>query len=73
MLLARIQEIAQKRKTRCPFLFFLGLTPDPFDWLRVQTKYSKGFRAPTSDETYFTFEHPLFTIRPNSNLMFGNV
>ncbi|HHF4198197.1 TPA: TonB-dependent receptor, partial [Haemophilus influenzae] len=67
--LARIQEIAQKRK-HAAHSYSLGLTLDPFDWLRVQTKYSKGFRAPTSDETYFTFEHPLFTIRPNSNLMF---
>ncbi|HHF0432480.1 TPA: TonB-dependent receptor, partial [Haemophilus influenzae] len=67
--LARIQEIAQKRK-HSAHSYSLGLTLDPFDWLRVQTKYSKGFRAPTSDETYFTFEHPLFTIRPNSNLMF---
>ncbi|HHF6586948.1 TPA: TonB-dependent hemoglobin/transferrin/lactoferrin family receptor, partial [Haemophilus influenzae] len=67
--LARIQEIAQKRK-HAAHSYSLGLTLDPFDWLRIQTKYSKGFRAPTSDETYFTFEHPLFTIRPNSNLMF---
>ncbi|XWV11168.1 TonB-dependent receptor [Haemophilus influenzae] len=67
--LARIQEIAQKRK-HAAHSYSLGLTLDPFDWLRVQTKYSKGFRAPTSDETYFTFEHPLFTIRPNSNLTF---
>lgn len=31
----------------------------------MQVKYSKGFRAPTSDELYFTFKHPDFTILPN--------
>lgn len=35
------------------------------EFLRVQVKYSKGFRAPTSDELYFTFKHPDFTILPN--------
>ncbi len=32
----------------------------------LQLKYSKGFRAPTSDEMYFTFKHPDFTILPNT-------
>ncbi|HHX0792210.1 TPA: TonB-dependent hemoglobin/transferrin/lactoferrin family receptor, partial [Haemophilus influenzae] len=65
--LARIQEIAQKRK-HATYSYSLGLTLDPFDWLRVQTKYRKGFRAPTSDETYFTFLHPDISIVPNTDL-----
>ncbi|MDP8162223.1 TonB-dependent hemoglobin/transferrin/lactoferrin family receptor [Pasteurella skyensis] len=48
--------------------YSLGATLDPQDWLRVQAKYSTGFRAPTSDEIYFTFKHPDFTIFPNTNL-----
>ncbi|KAL1052530.1 TonB-dependent receptor, partial [Haemophilus influenzae] len=43
-------------------------TIDPTSFLRLQLKYSKGFRAPTSDEMYFTFKHPDFTILPNTNL-----
>lgn len=46
----------------------LGFTFDPTDWLRIQAKYSNGFRAPTSDEVYMTFKHPSFSIRPNVNL-----
>lgn len=38
---------------------------DPFDHVRLQAKYANGFRAPTSDEIYFTFQHPDFTIFPN--------
>lgn len=43
----------------------LGLNLDPLDWIRIQLKSSKGFRAPTSDEAYMTFKHPDFSIRPN--------
>ena len=43
----------------------LGLNLDPLDWMRIQLKSSKGFRAPTSDEAYMTFKHPDFSIRPN--------
>ena len=43
----------------------LGLNLDPLDWMRIQLKGSKGFRAPTSDEAYMTFKHPDFSIRPN--------
>ncbi|PSM53236.1 TonB-dependent receptor [Campylobacter blaseri] len=46
----------------------LGLNLDPLDYLKIQLKYSKGFRAPTSDELYFTFQHPDFTIIPNPTL-----
>ena len=46
----------------------LGLNLDPTDWLRIQFKYSNGFRAPTSDEMYMTFKHPSFSILPNTNL-----
>ncbi|QKF62872.1 TonB-dependent hemoglobin/transferrin/lactoferrin receptor family protein [Campylobacter mucosalis] len=45
-----------------------GVDLDPLSWLRVQLKYSKGFRAPTSDEVYMTFKHPSFSIAPNTNL-----
>lgn len=41
---------------------------EPLDWLKVQLKYAKGFRAPTADELYFTFKHPDFTILPNLDL-----
>ncbi|NBI42226.1 TonB-dependent hemoglobin/transferrin/lactoferrin family receptor [[Haemophilus] felis] len=46
----------------------LSATVDPLDWLRLQAKYSKGFRAPTGEEIYFTFKHPDFSIRPNPDL-----
>ncbi|KMZ35832.1 TonB-dependent hemoglobin/transferrin/lactoferrin family receptor, partial [Haemophilus influenzae] len=46
----------------------LGLNLDPTDWLRIQFKYSNGFRAPTPDEMYMTFKHPQFSILPNTNL-----
>lgn len=36
--------------------------------LRLQGKYAKGFRMPTSDEMYFTFKHPDLTIKPNVDL-----
>ncbi|WP_169780120.1 TonB-dependent hemoglobin/transferrin/lactoferrin family receptor [Campylobacter curvus] len=48
--------------------YSLGLNLDPLEWMRVQFKYSKGFRAPTSDEMYMTFKHPSASIRPNINL-----
>lgn len=48
--------------------YSLAATLDPLDWLRVQGKYSTSFRAPTSDELYFTFRHPDFSIKPNNNL-----
>lgn len=48
--------------------YSFGLNFDPLEWLRVQLKYSKGFRVPTSDEMYMTFKHPNFSIRPNTNL-----
>jgi len=46
----------------------IGLNLDPRDWMRVQFKYSNGFRAPTSDEVYMTFKHPSFSITPNTKL-----
>ena len=46
----------------------LGLNLDPTDWLRIQFKYSNGFRAPTPDEMYITFKHPQFSLLPNTNL-----
>ncbi|TPH20937.1 TonB-dependent hemoglobin/transferrin/lactoferrin family receptor [Haemophilus haemolyticus] len=64
---ANIKEIAQPKKFSASSYSF-GTTLDPLNWLRLQTKYSKGFRAPTSDEIYFTFKHPDFSIRPNKDL-----
>ncbi len=46
----------------------VGVNLDPTDWLKVQFKYSNGFRAPTSDEVYMTFKHPSFSIGPNPYL-----
>ncbi|WGE32339.1 TonB-dependent receptor [Actinobacillus genomosp. 2] len=48
--------------------YSLGVNLDPTDWLRLQFKYSNGFRAPTSDEIYMTFKHPSFSISPNTRL-----
>ncbi len=48
--------------------YSLGATVDPTDYLRVQAKYSKGFRAPTADEMYFTFNHPSFRLYPGLDL-----
>lgn len=48
--------------------YAFGFDLDPFEFLRIQTKYSKAFRAPTTDELYFTFKHPDFTIKPNVDL-----
>ncbi|UAX43125.1 TonB-dependent hemoglobin/transferrin/lactoferrin family receptor [Pasteurella canis] len=62
-----IAYIAQEKKFR-KHSYSLGATFDPLDFIRLQVKYSKGFRAPTSDELYFTFKHPDFTILPNPNM-----
>ncbi|WP_308019451.1 TonB-dependent hemoglobin/transferrin/lactoferrin family receptor [Neisseria cinerea] len=44
-----------------------------FDWkftphLNLLAKYSTGFRAPTSDETWLLFTHPDFYLKANPNL-----
>ncbi|MGY4677113.1 TonB-dependent hemoglobin/transferrin/lactoferrin family receptor [Pasteurella sp. P03HT] len=62
-----IAYIAQDKKFK-KHSYSLGATFDPLDFLRLQVKYSKGFRAPTSDELYFTFKHPDFTILPNPDM-----
>ncbi|HHV6876670.1 TPA: TonB-dependent hemoglobin/transferrin/lactoferrin family receptor, partial [Haemophilus influenzae] len=59
-----IAYIAQEKRFK-KHSYSLGAMFDPLNFLRVQVKYSKGFRAPTSDELYFTFKHPDFTILPN--------
>lgn len=64
---ANIQQIAQKKKFSASSYSF-GATLDPLNWFRVQMKYGKAFRAPTSDEIYFTFKHPDFSILPNKDL-----
>lgn len=64
---ANIREIAQKKKFSASS-YALGATLDPLDWLRLQAKYSKAFRAPTSDEIYFTYKHPDFSVLPNKDL-----
>ncbi len=43
-------------------------TYDVTDNVRLQAKYAKGFRMPTTDEMYFTFQHPDITVLPNVNL-----
>lgn len=64
---ANIKEITQPKKFSASSYSF-GSTIDPLNWLRVQVKYSKAFRAPTSDEIYFTFKHPDFSVLPNKDL-----
>ncbi len=48
--------------------YSLATAIDPFDFLRLQVKYATGFRAPSSDELYFTFKHPDFSIVANPDL-----
>ncbi|HDR1010959.1 hemoglobin/transferrin/lactoferrin receptor protein [Pasteurella multocida] len=62
-----INYFAQNKKYKSHSYSFTT-TIDPTDFIKVQLKYSKGFRAPTSDEVYFTFKHPDFSILPNVNL-----
>ncbi|HHF3534418.1 TPA: TonB-dependent hemoglobin/transferrin/lactoferrin family receptor, partial [Haemophilus influenzae] len=63
-----IDYIAKQNKKYKAHSYSFASTIDPTSFLRLQLKYSKGFRAPTSDEMYFTFKHPDFTILPNTNL-----
>ncbi|HHE3653991.1 TPA: TonB-dependent hemoglobin/transferrin/lactoferrin family receptor [Pasteurella multocida] len=64
---ANIKYIAQPKKYSASS-YNLNVTVDPLSWLRLQAKYSKGFRAPTGEEIYFTFKHPDFSIKPNRDL-----
>ncbi len=48
--------------------YSLAGTFDPTNNLRLQAKYSQGYRIPTSDELYFTFKHPDFSIVPDPEL-----
>ncbi|HHE9100334.1 TPA: TonB-dependent hemoglobin/transferrin/lactoferrin family receptor, partial [Haemophilus influenzae] len=63
-----IDYIAKQNKKYKAHSYSFASTIDPTSFLRLQLKYSKGFRTPTSDEMYFTFKHPDFTILPNTNL-----
>ncbi|HHF2164954.1 TPA: TonB-dependent hemoglobin/transferrin/lactoferrin family receptor, partial [Haemophilus influenzae] len=63
-----IDYIAKQNKKYKAHSYSFASTIDPTSFLRLQLKYSKGFRAPTSDEMYFTFKHPDFTILPNTDL-----
>ncbi|HHF5484397.1 TPA: TonB-dependent hemoglobin/transferrin/lactoferrin family receptor, partial [Haemophilus influenzae] len=63
-----IDYIAKQNKKYKAHSYSFVSTIDPTSFLRLQLKYSKGFRAPTSDEMYFTFKHPDFTILPNTHL-----
>ncbi len=63
-----IKYLTSKRPKFTHHSYSLGATVDPTDYLRVQAKYANGFRAPTSDEMFFTFRHPDFTIFPNVDL-----
>ena len=62
-----INYIAQNRRFS-KSSYSLGLRVEPLDYLRIQAKYASGFRLPTSDEIYFTFKHPDFTVLPNLHL-----
>ncbi|HHF6249941.1 TPA: TonB-dependent hemoglobin/transferrin/lactoferrin family receptor, partial [Haemophilus influenzae] len=63
-----INYIASQNKKYKAHSYSFVSTIDPTSFLRLQLKYSKGFRTPTSDEMYFTFKHPDFTILPNTDL-----
>nr|WP_239495418.1 TonB-dependent hemoglobin/transferrin/lactoferrin family receptor [Haemophilus influenzae] len=63
-----IDYIAKQNKKYKAHSYSFASTIDPTSFLRLQLKYSKGFRTPTSDEMYFTFKHPDFTILPNTDL-----
>ncbi|KAL1008201.1 TonB-dependent hemoglobin/transferrin/lactoferrin family receptor, partial [Haemophilus influenzae] len=63
-----IDYIAKQNKKYKAHSYSFVSTIDPTSFLRLQLKYSKGFRTPTSDEMYFTFKHPDFTILPNTDL-----
>ena len=41
---------------------------DPLENVRIQAKYSKGFRAPTTDEMFLAFHIPGIRILPNVDL-----
>ncbi|WP_075290680.1 TonB-dependent hemoglobin/transferrin/lactoferrin family receptor [Histophilus somni] len=45
-----------KEKSFAAHSYSLGVNTDPFDFMLLQFKHSKGFRAPTSDEIYFAFK-----------------
>ncbi len=65
---ANMRYLANKQTRFMQLSYDLGVTIDALDWLRIQAKYAKGFRAPTSDELYFTFKHPDFSIIANPEL-----
>lgn len=57
-----------KQKKYSAHSYSIATSIDPTDYLKLQLKYAKGFRTPTSDEIYFTFQHPDFSVLPNLNL-----
>lgn len=57
--------LASQKRDFTHHSYSLSTNFDPFEHIRLQAKYANGFRAPTSDEIYFTFQHPDFTIFPN--------
>ena len=50
------------------FSYGLGLDWKFMPRLNLLAKYSTGFRAPTSDETWLLFPHPDFYLKANPNL-----
>ncbi|HHE3685876.1 TPA: TonB-dependent hemoglobin/transferrin/lactoferrin family receptor [Pasteurella multocida] len=66
--LAQNLAIMLKNKSYKHHSYNIGLNLDPLSFMRLQLKYSNGFRAPTSDEMFMTFKHPSFSITPNVNL-----
>ncbi|MFC1075956.1 TonB-dependent hemoglobin/transferrin/lactoferrin family receptor [Pasteurella multocida] len=60
--------IMLQNKTYKHHSYNLGVNLDPLAFMRLQLKYSNGFRAPTSDEMFMTFKHPSFSIAPNVQL-----
>ncbi|MEE3703876.1 TonB-dependent receptor, partial [Pasteurella multocida] len=66
--LAQNLAIMLKNKSYKHHSYNLGVNLDPLSFMRLQLKYSNGFRAPTSDEMFMTFKHPSFSIAPNVHL-----
>lgn len=66
--LAQNLEILLQNQKYSHHSYGVDVALDPTKWLRVQAKYSNGFRSPTADEVYMTFKHPSFSLQPNINL-----
>ncbi len=65
---ANINYIASAKRRYIEPSFVISANIKPLSFLDLGAKISRAFRSPTSDEIYFTFKHPDFTILPNLKL-----